>query len=64
MVKQRGVSLVGLIVTLAILGVLFVMGANAWRDEQEWPLARAVGLPFGLVIWALVVALPSPPRPS
>ena len=21
---------------------LFVMGANAWRDEQEWPLARAV----------------------
>ncbi|GHO43224.1 CocE/NonD family hydrolase [Ktedonospora formicarum] len=21
---------------------LFVMGANIWRDEQEWPLARAV----------------------
>jgi uncharacterized protein len=21
---------------------LFVMGANVWRDEQEWPLARAV----------------------
>jgi len=21
---------------------LFVMGANLWRDEQEWPLARAV----------------------
>ena len=21
---------------------LFVMGANAWRDEHEWPLARAV----------------------
>jgi uncharacterized protein len=21
---------------------LFVMGANRWRDEQEWPLARAV----------------------
>ena len=20
---------------------LFVMGANEWRDEQEWPLARA-----------------------
>jgi uncharacterized protein len=20
---------------------IFVMGANAWRDEQEWPLARA-----------------------
>lgn len=21
---------------------IFVMGANTWRDEQEWPLARAV----------------------
>jgi putative CocE/NonD family hydrolase len=21
---------------------IFVMGANVWRDEQEWPLARAV----------------------
>jgi len=21
---------------------LFIMGANVWRDEQEWPLARAV----------------------
>jgi len=21
---------------------LFVMGANVWRDEHEWPLARAV----------------------
>ena len=21
---------------------LFVMGANVWRDEQEWPLARTV----------------------
>ncbi|HZO74361.1 MAG TPA: CocE/NonD family hydrolase [Ktedonobacteraceae bacterium] len=21
---------------------LFVMGANIWRDEQEWPLARAI----------------------
>ncbi len=21
---------------------LFVMGANVWRDENEWPLARAV----------------------
>ena len=19
---------------------IFVMGANGWRDEQEWPLAR------------------------
>ena len=25
---------------------LFVMGANAWRDEQEWPLARAVDTPY------------------
>jgi hypothetical protein len=25
---------------------LFVMGANAWRDEREWPLARAVATPF------------------
>jgi putative CocE/NonD family hydrolase len=27
---------------------LFVMGANIWRDEQEWPLARAVPTPFYL----------------
>ena len=27
---------------------LFVMGDNAWRDEQEWPLARAVPTPFYL----------------
>jgi putative CocE/NonD family hydrolase len=27
---------------------LFVMGANVWRDEQEWPLARAVPTPFYL----------------
>ena len=27
---------------------LFVMGANVWRDEQEWPLARAVSTPFYL----------------
>jgi uncharacterized protein len=25
---------------------LFVMGANVWRDEQEWPLARAAATPF------------------
>src|SRR5437870_5000483 len=25
---------------------LFVMGANVWRDEQEWPLARAVPTPL------------------
>jgi putative CocE/NonD family hydrolase len=27
---------------------LFVMGANVWRDEQEWPLARAVPTPWYL----------------
>ena len=27
---------------------LFVMGANTWRYEQEWPLARAVETPFYL----------------
>jgi putative CocE/NonD family hydrolase len=27
---------------------LFVMGANVWRDEQEWPLARAVPTPYYL----------------
>jgi len=27
---------------------LFVMGANAWRDEQEWPLARAVNTRYYL----------------
>ena len=27
---------------------LFVMGENAWRDEQEWPLARTVWTPFYL----------------
>lgn len=27
---------------------LFVMGANEWRDEQEWPLARALQTPFYL----------------
>ena len=27
---------------------IFVMGANAWRDENEWPLARAVPTPFYL----------------
>ncbi|HEX2915041.1 MAG TPA: CocE/NonD family hydrolase [Chloroflexia bacterium] len=25
---------------------LFVMGDNAWRDEQEWPLARTVYTPY------------------
>lgn len=27
---------------------IFVMGANAWRDEQEWPLARAQSTPYYL----------------
>jgi putative CocE/NonD family hydrolase len=28
---------------------LFVMGENRWRDEQEWPLARARAKPLHLV---------------
>jgi putative CocE/NonD family hydrolase len=27
---------------------LFVLGENVWRDEQEWPLARAQDTPFYL----------------
>lgn len=27
---------------------IFVMGANTWRDEREWPLARAVETPWYL----------------
>jgi putative CocE/NonD family hydrolase len=27
---------------------LFVMGANVWRDEQEWPLARAINTRYYL----------------
>ena len=27
---------------------LFLMGENRWRDEQEWPLTRAVPTPFYL----------------
>jgi putative CocE/NonD family hydrolase len=27
---------------------LFMMGANVWRDEEEWPLARAVDTPYYL----------------
>ncbi|MGH9090965.1 MAG: CocE/NonD family hydrolase, partial [Acidimicrobiales bacterium] len=27
---------------------IFVMGENAWRDEQEWPLARARATPWYL----------------
>ena len=25
---------------------IFVMGANVWRDEQDWPLARAKATPY------------------
>ena len=38
---------------------LFVMGANVWRDEQEWPLARAVDMP-----WYLHAGGLSPERPG
>ena len=27
---------------------IFVMGDNVWRDEQEWPLARATATPYYL----------------
>ena len=27
---------------------IFVMGANTWRDEKEWPLARAKATPYYL----------------
>ncbi len=27
---------------------LFIMGANVWRDEQEWPLARAINTNYYL----------------
>jgi putative CocE/NonD family hydrolase len=27
---------------------LFVMGANIWRDEDDWPLARAIATPWYL----------------
>ncbi|MCA1599608.1 MAG: CocE/NonD family hydrolase, partial [Chloroflexi bacterium] len=27
---------------------IFIMGENRWRDEQEWPLARAQDMPFYL----------------
>lgn len=27
---------------------IFVMGANVWRDESEWPLARAESMPYYL----------------
>ncbi|MGH2503180.1 MAG: CocE/NonD family hydrolase, partial [Ktedonobacterales bacterium] len=27
---------------------IFIMGANVWRDEQEWPLARAISTRYHL----------------
>ncbi len=39
---------------------LFVMGANVWRAEQEWPLARAVETPWYLHTDGLL----SPERPE
>lgn len=38
---------------------LFVMGENTWRDEHEWPLARAQATPFYL--HAGGVLTPAPP---
>jgi putative CocE/NonD family hydrolase len=44
---------------------LFVMGANVWRDEQEWPLARAVPTPFYLrADGALSTSLPASEAPD
>lgn len=37
---------------------LFVMGANRWRDEQEWPLARAQATPFYLRAGGLLATEP------
>src|SRR4030095_2311651 len=39
---------------------LFVMGDNVWRDEQEWPLARAGATPFYLRAGGGLA--PPPPR--
>jgi uncharacterized protein len=44
---------------------LFVMGANVWRDEQEWPLARATNTPFYLhADAALTTELPDAETPD
>jgi putative CocE/NonD family hydrolase len=44
---------------------LFVMGANNWRDEQEWPLSRAVETPFYLhANGELSTAPPDAERPN
>src|SRR5205823_10889025 len=43
---------------------LFVMGANIWRDEQAWPLARATQTPFYLRVNAeLSTAAPAAAEP-
>jgi hypothetical protein len=41
---------------------LFVMGANQWRDEREWPLARAGPVPYYLSEGALETAKPTAAR--
>ena len=37
---------------------LFIVGDNVWRDEQEWPLARAQSTPFYLHSGATLSAEP------
>ncbi len=37
---------------------IFVMGENAWRDEQEWPLARTEFLPWYLHAGGVLAARP------
>jgi putative CocE/NonD family hydrolase len=37
---------------------LFVMGANVWRDEAEWPLARAVPTPLYFHAGGLLDSIP------
>jgi len=44
---------------------LFVMGANVWRHEENWPLARAVETPFYLhEDGVLSTEMPDAERPS
>ena len=39
---------------------IFVMGTNVWREENEWPLSRAVDTPWHLrADWKLTEAAPS-----
>jgi uncharacterized protein len=42
---------------------IFVMGENAWRDEQEWPLARARATPFYLRSGGTLAAEPPGDEP-